>query len=296
MASLGGADAQRGRAPCAVDVHRHVLVAHAVGMVLPLHAWQGNALCAAGAGAGLCMGGGALLHRGGKLRGLGDTVHQPPVHRALATHTLHAGAEDVGQIVPHVALVRDTCQPTGAGQHAQQRHFGQRHGRRPVIDQDDFIARQCQLIATARAGAIHCRNELEARVFGGVFNAVARLVGELAEVDLPGMAGHTQHEDVGARAKDTVLATGDDDAADVGVLEADAVERVMQLNVHPQVVAVELEFVARTDPAVLRYVKGQPRNGTLDRQGPVAVLRGISAVVNAFGNVGEVCHEVSVEN
>ena len=99
-----------------------------------------------------------------------------------------------------------------------------------------------------------------------------------------------------ARAKDAVLAAGDDDAAHVGVLKADAVERVMQLNVHPQVVAVELELVARTNPTVLRNVEGQPCNGALDRQGPVAVLRGIGAVVNAFGSVGEVCHEVSVEN
>ena len=133
-------------------------------------------------------------------------------------------------------------------------------------------------------------------MFGGVFNAVTRLVGELAEVDLPGVAGYPQHEDVGTRAKDAVLAAGNDDAAHVGVLKADAVERVMQLNVHPQVVAVELELVARTNPAVLRNVEGQPRNGALDRQGPVAVLRGVSAVVNAFGSVGEVCHEVSVEN
>ena len=81
-----------------------------------------------------------------------------------------------------------------------------------------------------------------------------------------------------ARAKDAVLAAGDDDAAHVGVLKADAVERVMQLNVHPQVVAVELELVARTNPTVLRNVEGQLCNGAPDRQGPVAVLRGVSAV------------------
>ena len=100
------------------------------------------------------------------------------------------------------------------------------------------------------------------------------------------------------RAKDAVLAAGDDDAAHVGVLKADAVERVIQLNVHPQVVAVELELelVARTNPSVLRNVEGQLCNGALDRQGPVAVLRRVSAVVNALRSVGEVCHEVSVEN
>ena len=98
-----------------------------------------------------------------------------------------------------------------------------------------------------------------------------------------------------ARAKDAVLAAGDDDAAHVGVLKADAVERVMQFDVHAQVVAVELELVARTNPTVLRNVEGQPRNGALDRQGPVAVLRGVSAVVNALRSVGEVCQEVHVE-
>src|SRR2546429_1703299 len=52
---------------------------------------------------------------------------------------------------------------------------------------------------------------------------------------LPGMAGHAQHEDVGARAEDAVAPAGDDDGAHLRMLEADAIERVVQLDVHAQV-------------------------------------------------------------
>ena len=57
--------------------------------------------------------------------GLAIVVDQPPVLRPLAAHAFDAGAEDVGQVVAHVALVGDAGQAAGAGQHAEQRHLGQ---------------------------------------------------------------------------------------------------------------------------------------------------------------------------
>jgi hypothetical protein len=66
-------------------------------------------------------------HRSRELRRLGDGVDQAPVHRLLAAHA-RGGAEDVGQVVAHMALVGHARQAAGAGQHAQQRHLGQADG------------------------------------------------------------------------------------------------------------------------------------------------------------------------
>ena len=93
---------------------------------------------------------------------------------------------------------------------------------RAVVDQDDLVAGQRQLVAAAGAGAVDGGEELQPAVPGRVLEAVARLVGELAEVDLPGVAADAQHEDVGARAEHLLLGAGDDHGAHLGMLEADA--------------------------------------------------------------------------
>ncbi|MPM77318.1 hypothetical protein SDC9_124321 [bioreactor metagenome] len=280
LSPLRGLDGDGGRALVAVDVHGHMGVAQAVSALFAFDAGELHALGRSGALAVRCQLARTLRDGVGKLRGLGNRVHQPPVHRALAAHAFHAGAEDVGQIVAHVALVGHAGESAGAGQHAQQRHLRQRDGRRAVVDQHDVVAGQCQLIAAASAGTVYRGDELQPVVARAVFHAVARLVGELAEVHLPGVRRHTQHEDVGARAEDAVLAAGDDDAAHLGVLEADAVERVVQLYVHAQVVAVELELVAGADAAVLGNVELHARNLPVHFKRPVSILRGIGAVVH----------------
>jgi hypothetical protein len=61
------------------------------------------------------------------------------------------------------------------------------------------------------------------------------------------------------------------------MLEADAVDRVVQLDVDAQVVRIELELVARLDAAVLVDVQLQARDVALDRQLPVAVRDGCVA-------------------
>jgi hypothetical protein len=216
----------------------------------------------------------ALLHLGGKDGGLGDVVHQAPVLGLLAAHAFAGGAEDVGQVVAHLALVGDAGQAAGAGQHAQQRHLGQADGAAAVVHQDDLVAGQRQLVAAAGAGAVDGGQELQAAVGAAVFQAVARLVGELAEVHLPGVAGHAQHEDVGARAEDLVLGAGDDHGAHLGVLEADALDGVVELDVHAQVVAVELELVARAQAGVFVEVGRQRGHRAFELQLPVAVRLG----------------------
>ena len=165
----------------------------------------------------------ALLHLLREDLRLGDVVDQPPVLGLLPAHAFGGGAEDVGQVVPHVALVGHAGQAAGARQHAEQRHLGQAHRRRAVVDQDDLVAGQRHLVAAAGAGAVHRGQELQAAVLRRVLEPVARLVGELAEVHLPRVARDAEHEDVGARAEHLVLQAGDDHRAHLGVLEADPV-------------------------------------------------------------------------
>ena len=57
--------------------------------------------------------------------------------------------------------------------------------------------------------------------------------------------------------------------ADFGVLEADAVDGVVQLDIDAEVIAVELELVAGTQPAVLVEIGKQRRHGPVELELPV---------------------------
>jgi hypothetical protein len=82
------------------------------------------------------------------------------------------------------------------------------------------------------------------------------------------------------------------------VLEADAVDGVVQLDVHAQVVAVELELVAGAQAGVLVEVGASVATGPSKLQLPVAVLAGVGLVVDAgrrsWGLSGSGCKEVLV--
>ena len=273
-----------GSALGAVDLDGEVGVAETVGVQGAHQRGQADALGTFGAVAAGSQGQGALLHLLGKHRRLGDVIHQAPVLGLLAAHAFHAGAEQVGQVMAHLALVGHAGQAARARQHAQQRHLRQAHGAGAVVHQDDLVAGQGHLVAAAGAGAVDSRQELQAVVLGGIFQSVARLVGELAEVHLPGVAGHAQHEDVGAGAKHLFLGAGQHHGAHFRVLEADAVDGVVELDVHTQVVAVELELVARAQAGVLVEVGLQGSHSAVERQLPVAVLGRAGLVVDAEGS------------
>ena len=107
-----------------------------------------------------------------------------------------------------------------------------------------------------------------------VFHRQPRLVGELAEVHLPRVRRAAQHEDVGAGAEDALLQAGDDDGVDLGMLEAQPLDRVGELDVDAEVVRVQLQPVVGRQPGVLLHVHRQRRDGAVERQLPVAVLSG----------------------
>ncbi len=116
-----------GGAGLAVNYHADgFIVERAVGQ-LPLERRQLDAGRLRRTVAGFRQGQCALAHGGCKLLRLGDFVDQLPVLGALTTHAFGCGAENVGVVMAHTALVSQAGQATGTGQHAQQRHFRQAH-------------------------------------------------------------------------------------------------------------------------------------------------------------------------
>ncbi|MNT77868.1 hypothetical protein D3C72_2170340 [compost metagenome] len=67
------------------------------------------------------------------------------------------------------------------------------------------------------------------------------------------------------------------------MLEADAVERVVQFDVDAEVIAVELELVAGAQAGVLVDVHRQRGDGAVERQLQVFVLGGGGLVIDAGG-------------
>ncbi len=214
-----------------------------------------------------------------EVRGLGQRIDQPPLDRTLAAHAFGGGAEDVRQVAPDAALVGQSRQASRAWKHAEQRHLGQAHRGGTIVDQQDLVAGQRQLVAAAGTGAVDRGEKADAVVRAGVLHAVARLVGELAEVDLPGVACAPEHGDVGAGTEQSLARAGDDHAVHLGMLEADAVERIGELDVDAEVVGVELEPVARLQPGIFGNPQGESRHGTVERELPVPV--GVGAHIEA---------------
>ena len=205
-------------------------------------------------------------------------VDQLPFEGAFGAHALGGGGKNVREIAAHPALVHQPGQSAGAGQYAQQRHFRQGDGGGAVVDHDDLVAGQRDFVAAAGAGAIDRGEELEAGRGARFLDAVARLVGELAEVHLPGVAGQTEHIDVRARAEHPRLAAGQDHGPDFGMLEADALQGVGEFDVDAEIIGVQLQLVAGPDAAVFVDVEHQGGDGAVEFDLPVRVARGVGVV------------------
>src|SRR6202022_5148539 len=95
-----------------------------------------------------------------------------------------------------------------------------------------------------------------------ILDAVAGFIGEFAEIDLFGVARLSQHVDVGSRAEHALLAAGQNHDPHLGMLEADAVERVVEFYIYPEIVRVELKPVAWGKGGFLPPIEGQCGGGT----------------------------------
>ncbi len=170
-------------------------------------------------------------YRGLEPRRRHHLVDEAPIDGAPALHAFLGGAEVIGTIATHFALVDDAGQPAGAGQNGEKRHFGQRHRRGAVVHQDDVVGRERELVAAAGGSAVDDADGAQARCRARILDGVAGLVGELAEVNLVDVARACQHADVGAGAKDARLAGAQLHHPHGGMLEPDALERVGKLDI-----------------------------------------------------------------
>ena len=161
--------------------------------------------------------------------------------------------------------------PPVPGQDGEQRDLREAHGAGSVVDEDDLVARQGQLVAAAGRGAVDGRDPRLAGVGRGVLDRVAGLVRELAEGDLVGVGRPGEHLDVGAGAEDLVEPAGDDHGAHLGMLEAQALDGVVELDVDAEVVAVELQLVVVAQAGVGRDPHRQGGDRAVEGQLPVAV-------------------------
>jgi hypothetical protein len=179
--------------------------------------------------------------------------------------------------MPYLALVGQSRQSARAWQNTQQRHFRQAYCRGTVIHQKDLVARRCQFVATTRAGAIDGREKFQPAMLAGVLQAVACLIGEFTEINLPRMRGFAEHEDVRTRTKDAIASASDDYRAHLRVFEPNPLNSVVKLNIDAQVIGIELELVAFAQPAVLIDFHRQRRKRRtlpVNLQRPVPVLVG----------------------
>ena len=212
-----------------------------------------------------------------------ELVDQPPLAGALAAHALGGGAEEVGMVAAHHALVDQAREAAGTRQHRQQGQFGQRHRARSVVGQQDLLAGQRQLVAAAGRDAVDRADVGLAGMDARILDREARLVGELAEVHLVIVRRQAKHVDVGAGAEDAVALRADDDGADLGMLEAQPLHRVRQLDVDAEIVGIELQLVAGLQPAILVHVHGEVGDAILERELPVLVAAGICAEIDGRG-------------
>ena len=187
---------------------------------------------------------GARRNRLVEFRARHHVVDQPPFDRALAFDAFLGGAEHVGVVAPHFALVGHAGEPAGAGQNRKQRQFRQRHRRRAVVDQHDVIGGEREFIAAAGRGAVDGADRFEPGILAQILDAVAGLVGELAEIDLMGVACAGQHADIGAGGKHPRLRRAQHDDAHLRMLEAQPLDRVGKLDIDAEIVGIEFQIVA----------------------------------------------------
>ncbi len=177
-----------------------------------------------------------LLHGLAEILCTNDRIDEPPVLRALTADTVRSRAEDVCMITAHLPLVGDAGQASGPWEHAQERNFRKADRGGPIVDQHDLVTGKRKLVAAASRRAIARREKLEAGVAARILDPVTRFVGELAEVHLPGVTRLPEHVDIGAGAEHAILRARDDNRADLGMLETDALQDVVKLDVDAEIV------------------------------------------------------------
>ena len=84
-----------------------------------------------------------------------------------------------------------------------------------------------------------------------------------------------QHADIGAGAEHARLARTQQDDLHLGMLEAQPLQRVGELDVDAEIVGIQLQQIAFEQAAILVHVHRERGDVAIDRQFPVPVARGI---------------------
>jgi hypothetical protein len=137
-----------------------------------------------------------------------------------------------------------------------------------------WSARERKLVTASRRGAVDHADGRETRGLARVLEAVARFVGELAEIDLVGVGRAGEHADIGAGAEHPRLARAQQDDLHLRVLEAQPLDGVGELDIDAEVVGVELELVALEQRRLLIDVHQQRRDVAVDLELPMRYFEG----------------------
>jgi hypothetical protein len=199
---------------------------------------------------------------------------------AFALDALFDGTEEIGMVAAHFALVRDPRKSPCARQHREQRHFRQSDGGRAVVDQQNMVGGQGQFIAAAGRRSMDDANVFLPGMLARILDRIARLIRELAKIDLMRVGRAGQHPDVGARAKHARLARTQHDRFDLGMFETQALDGVVEFDVDAEVIGVQLELVALEQTAVFVHVHCQSGDIAFDRDLPMFVLRRIGLEID----------------
>ena len=256
-----------------LKLDRQRAIVDAVSCELPRQRRQFNSVARAVARG---LGGQFLGARGDRLiefRARHHVVDQPPFGRALAFDAFLGGAEHVGMVAAHFALVGHAREPAGAGQHREQRQLRQRYRRGAVVDQHDAVGGKRQLVAAACRGAVDGADRSDAGILAEVLDAVAGLVGEFAEIDFMGVARAGQHADIGAGAEHPRLPRAQHHDAHLRIFETQPVDGVGELDVDAEIVGIEFQLVAFEQPGLFVDVHGERRDIAVDRELPVPIAR-----------------------
>ena len=254
-----------------VDVDSQVVVNYPVLCQRPAQRFQGDALPVRRAVRLRGQFPGAVSDRRAEVGPRRQFVDKSPLQRPVPSDAFGRCAEKVGVVAAHPPLVHQPGQTPGAGQHGKQRQLGQRHRARSIVDQHDVLTGKGQLVPSPCRRAVDRADVGLSGVGRGVFYGVPGLVGELAEVHLEGVAGLRQHPDVGPGAKHPVVPRCNHHRAHAGMLKPQPLHRVVELDVHAQVVGILLQLIAWQQRRVLPDRQRQPSHPPVDGQRPMLV-------------------------
>src|SRR5208337_2560279 len=103
---------------------------------------------------------------------------------------------------------------------------------------------------------------------------------EFAKIYFERMTRQAKHPDVRAGAKYALLARRDDHAFYFGMLEADAIHRVVEFDIDAEVVGIELQLIARRESAVFVHIHQDRRDRPVEVQTPMPITGGLRSKVD----------------